>query len=261
MSDLPVGEVTTLSELLCASPQRVTVAGTARLQLEAARLCDELEAMTNERDSLRAALAKREAVAVPDDVATARLIDHLRKEKDDAEGRAYIHFQCEEEQGRMYEEIRHAVGVADVVAHEEAVKIAAALAGNEVTENLVAFVGRLSYALRKANPANGLPAKALSYLEGAGFKFHIARGADHVCEPESHFAEAARKLEITATGHAVGADKSGDRYQIGFARGFHACWKQFAELLAASQQSANVRDNAGSVSKCETKQAAKGEGT
>lgn len=151
----------------------------------------------------------------------------------------YIHFQCEEEQGRMYEEMRHAVGVADGTPHEEAVKTAAALADSEVTENLVALVGRLSYALRKANPANGLPTKAMSYLEGAGFKFHAARTSEiDSRSAETPFAEAVKKLEITASGHAVGADKSGDRYQIGFARGFHACWKQFAELFAASQQAA-----------------------
>ncbi len=157
----------------------------------------------------------------------------LKQELDTAERQAHIHFQCEEEQGRMYEEMRHAVGVADGTPHEEAVKTAAALADSEVTENLVALVGRLSYALRKANPANGLPTKAMSYLEGAGFKFHAARTSEiDSRSAETPFAEAVKKLEITASGHAVGADKSGDRYQIGFARGFHACWKQFAELCA-----------------------------
>jgi hypothetical protein len=117
-------------------------------------------------------------------------------------------------------------------------------ADDEVTENLVALVGRLSYALRKANPANGLPAKAMSYLEGAGFKFHMARhdesaGAADAAEAAEAFAslfeETVRKVEITASGHAVGADKSGDRYQTGFASGFYGCWKIFA-MLAASQQ-------------------------
>ena len=46
----------TLSQLLAASPMRVTVAGTARLQTEAARLCDELEAATKETDLLREAV-------------------------------------------------------------------------------------------------------------------------------------------------------------------------------------------------------------
>ena len=47
------------------------------------------------------------------------------------------------------------------------------------TTKLLALVGRLSHQLSKSNPANGLPAKAMSYMEGIGFKFKPARA-----EPE-----------------------------------------------------------------------------
>lgn len=70
-----------------------------------------------------------------------------------------------------------------------------------------------------------------------GYLRHMRITGEMKANAASDLAEAVRKLELTATGHAVGADKSGDRYQMGFANGFHACWKRFAEMLASKRGS------------------------
>jgi len=49
---------------------------------------------------------------------------------------------------------------------------------DEVIENLVALVGQLSHALKKANPTNGIPARAMSYVESIGYKFSPNRGTN-----------------------------------------------------------------------------------
>jgi len=57
---------------------------------------------------------------------------------------------------------------------EEMAKVATSkekLDHDEVVENLVALVGQLSHALKKANPANGIPARAMSYVESIRYRF------------------------------------------------------------------------------------------